>query len=758
MALLSFLVFLTILAAVLPMWEPLFSPGRALLFRDLSLTFLPAKAIWRDAIWQDGAIPFWNHFSLAGVPYWADLNLSPLHPLNFIFLLFPREYLPVALAWFISCHYGLLFLGGIFLLRTIRIPWPLAIPLGFSFAWNGFALSSYNLLNILGAQVATLFFLGFWWRHLQTRRSSDLVFASFFLALPIITGDPQYSYLLSILAFLILVLNQRHFHSFIYLGGLSLLAASAQLLPSIGFTLSSERGFSKISPEVLEIWSLHPWRFLDFFFPAFLGPMIPWQDFTAKNLLNPPDSFPFVYTYYAGAASLFALCLAVYLCVRRRNKNIFALISGIILFGFLSMGKFSPVPLNLWFSDLVPIWAAFRFPERLGFWITLAILFLQALVFRRLTLFCRLPMANRKNVFLLTLIPTLILGLFCLLFYRQGSFPSTAFLHSLIFVLVISSIFALYFRRAINKNIFYILLGFFLVADHALNIPRVIKTDSLEVLNLESLISTKKILNDIFSRQKDIQAGGAERVFSIGSYGGGLKEQWALLHGSTSAYFGIDSLNSSLTLAPKHTSEIFHALREAGNHKRLKAFGVRYLLQQNPDRSISAISLTDSLPAVFLRKDAELFNHESQALSRLLEPSFDLENNLILEQRATKPAIPNPSVSEAKIKILRRTGRSLEVELNGLNQGAFLVWNSNFHESWKAYGISDDEKNQLPVLRANTWAMAVEIPPLPTGKNFILKFSYEDPAIYLGILLSFVWLIISLGLLAREYSLNKRSP
>jgi hypothetical protein len=82
------LYFLFLLSPLLPLLNLLRKNDSAFLMRDIAICYLAAKKFWVESILAFHAVPSWDPLSYGGTPYRADLNSSPLHPLNFLFLLF----------------------------------------------------------------------------------------------------------------------------------------------------------------------------------------------------------------------------------------------------------------------------------------------------------------------------------------------------------------------------------------------------------------------------------------------------------------------------------------------------------------------------------------------------------------------------------------------------------------------------------------------------------------------------------------------
>lgn len=763
----------TLFAAIFPVHEAIFDKGKALLYRDLTVTFLPAKSIWREGIVRDGEVPRWNHYSLAGVPFYADCNLAPLYPLNFVFLLFSRADLPYAMAWFLALHYGLLYLGGYFLLRTLRLPARFALWLGFGFAWNGFALSSYNLLNMLGAQVATLFFLSFWLRHLRRTRALDLCAAGLALALPIYAGDPQFTYILAFVAAFLLWLHHGKWRSYFALGGLTVLIAAAQLLPTLDFALASARGLTRLSEANQVVWSLHPWRILDFFFPVFMGGLAPEASYWAGNLVNSPFNLPFIHAMYCGGSALFLLGLTWFLRHRQRGVRARALAWTFAFFLtlVLALGSFSPLPLYKWFAQGVPLWGGFRYPERLGFWLVLLLLLLQARAYRRLFLWLRFSRDRRGGPARLAfaLFPVMLCVALAFSALVAAPFPAAQLGHGSLVALASAALLACGIWRFVSPRLVGAALALLYVVDFATLVPNLVWTQSRTLAAPESYPATEKLLMDLRIREEALRAGGARRLLSSRAWDSGWDrarvhgildeasaltlEIWEGISGSTSAYFQIDSLNSSLTMLPLDVARLWVEARKTDAQKAIDLFSLSYILAREPGKAPVVQRNASALPYVFVSHGVEFTHTRETAAQRVLAPRFSLADTVVIETPIQDlPDIPPAANGAVGVTIISRGGGSLVLRLQPTDDsvGRHLIWNTNFHPAWRAYIERDGKLEALGLRRANAWAIAAALPPLKRGQEVVVRFAYEDPLIRIGKLLTLLGMGLALFLIVRE--------
>jgi hypothetical protein len=141
----------------------------------------------------------------------------------------------------------------------------------------------------------------------------------------------------------------------------------------------------------------------------------------------------------------------------------------------------------------------------------------------------------------------------------------------------------------------------------------------------------------------------------------------------------------------------------------------------------------DALQRVMLFRGFEVIEDEEKALRRLMDPSFDIHNKIILLVEPTLtiknvPAKTHVVIAEEKPEYVKIKGFS---SVNGL-----LLLSDTFHEGWKAYLDSKEVK----IMRANYAFRAVEF---PAGLH-IVEFVFLDPWLKKGMAISMIFLTLFL--------------
>jgi hypothetical protein len=351
----------------IPFYRILLYTDRALFFRDLARDLLVQKSIWAASIRAGDGIPFWNHFALGGTPFYSMIVGGPLNPLNALFLLFPQEEAPRALAFYLWVHYLLFYFGAYRLLRSYHCNRKLSALMACTLGASGYLLSVHSLGHLLSASVAVPWYFYFQRRYFSTNRILYLLLTSATIAWPIYGGDPQHTYMLALIsgaAFL----KRGKVKDWLLLGSLSFLFAAAQLLPTAVEILRSQR--LDIKSEELLYFSFHPLRALEIFYPLFFGNRYGTHEYWGGDYVNFAYKNPFIFSIYPGVLGIIALLLFPLFLKnwwKRKSLELYLLL-GFGLGLLLSFGVFFPVPLYDWCARFIPMFGLFRYPERFLFW------------------------------------------------------------------------------------------------------------------------------------------------------------------------------------------------------------------------------------------------------------------------------------------------------------------------------------------------------------------------------------------------------
>jgi hypothetical protein len=246
--------------------------------RDLPAYFYPAKTVIRSIV-LGGEFPYWNPYFSAGQPLAANPEFEVFYPPQWLI------FLPGYTFWFnahILLHVYLGLLGMYLLLRSLDLSIPASVFGSGSFGLGGFFLSYINIPPFFFALTWIPFILLFTRRFLLRHRTRDLAAGALSVGMMLLAGEPT-----TILQAVILIewmalylasqrkgsklRNAMEFTAaaaFVVICGVVI--GAVQLVPAFDHLRSSER-IRGLSFSVISQWSVPPRRFLELFYPNWMG-------------------------------------------------------------------------------------------------------------------------------------------------------------------------------------------------------------------------------------------------------------------------------------------------------------------------------------------------------------------------------------------------------------------------------------------------------------------------------------------------------
>lgn len=317
----------------------------------------------RDVV-LGGDFPSWNPFFSAGQPLAANPEHEVFYPLTWLILL-PRFDLAFHLLIVLHLYIAA---GAMYaFLRSLRLGPPAAFFGALSFVMGGLCLSYLNLLPYLFAVAWLPLTCLFARRFLLQRSWPDFAFASFFLGIQLLIGEPstilQTGILLGIYAVRVGVRQGgvRAIASGVALVGLlsiaALLLAAVQMLPAMDHAAGSvrSRGFPFAA---VTSWSLPPARLGELVHPNLLGhQMLNGQRVYWGGALYPDRGTPFLHSIYPGL--LFTTLLVAGFIARVRGAGLAAIVLATSV--LLASGAHTPLWQLLYDAGLV---RSLRYPEK----------------------------------------------------------------------------------------------------------------------------------------------------------------------------------------------------------------------------------------------------------------------------------------------------------------------------------------------------------------------------------------------------------
>lgn len=794
--------FLGLAFLCVPFYRILFYSDRVLLFRDLVRDYLPQKMLWANAFREGSPFPFWNHHSFGGTPFWAMNVGSPLHPFNFFFLLFPSGEESRALAFFLFFHYVLFYWGCYRLFRFFQLqPWPATL-FALSLASSGLSLSLHSLGHVLVSMVSIpwFFYFLFMWQKNKDRKFLFLPIGAF-MAWPIYGGDPQISYFLAIFFVLFhlfhLYLRKKSggqsswlsVSSFFCVGISAFFFSAAQLLPTAELALQSARTTSSIADVLL--FSFHPIRLLEFFFPLFFGNRLGFETYWAEQWVNFPYKNPFVFSAYPGIFFIWIFISNFFQKQKHSPHALTALIAS-ISFLILSFGDFSPIPLYQFFAEYFPLFPLFRYPERLLVW---TLFFLTAyLVFRSQpnSRSHSLGNSNDCSVDLISSstkielqnsvknwqpIPRIWVWLICLfgglaciaVFKKWIPIPLTAtigIVSTCIGLLIINEC---KIRWKESSTFFFLCLGI-IGADLIWNQTYLVWDVNKHVLDLERNSIVREIKKDIETRSAAVKSGASFRVspdlFSPLKHSNSYMDHISsTTHGildsvspNVLTIYGLEDISGYFSFVNSKRIDFWnHILAEGDPRHYFDLMGAYYLPKRN-QWQISNLSINDTAqPYLFAPETLFFVTSKEELFSTLRSAKFQTNRDVILQERKGESinAPVEQGIESGNFRITKRDGKRIQFQYFPKVAGGkkFIQINESFDKHW----VARVNGQKVNIIETNGWAMGIWI-HLTTSSPVEIELEYRNPWIFFGLLLTALWWIAFLiGICIRNYIHRNRT-
>ena len=752
--------------SMLPFLEFFLNSDKVLLYRDLSQVVLPAKQTLFQGLLAEGRIPRWDYLQSCGYPFYAQPVAAALYIFNLVLFLFDPRNLPQAVTLQVVIHYPFIFLGFYCLLRQLKVNASNARIFALVYAWSGYSLTANNLLHVLSGVLSLPWFIFFWLKSTQTKGAVWLFPASFFLALPVYGGDPQFSYifLLGVIVHLISFPDGLKARLFFLLLALSFLASAAQLIPTLEVYLDSQRAASNYVGDA-KFWSISPIRLFEFIFPNMFGTLRDESSYWYPKEADSPSSALYIQSIYLGFLPMYLFLWAA--CsgwlrrqwIRKRSNKL--LLGAGILFLLLSMGGSAPLPIYRWASDWIPVWASFRYPERLSIYFLLILILLAAPIMRVHDLALRL--AKPKKAMLSLLVPALIILSFSgSAWFAFKDRPNAGWpqIHTILltFLLCIYLLVLITKSSSQIKKIFWITL---ILADFIPLFPQWIWLQPASFAEAESYPTTVKIISDLEKRRDEIAGGASDRLLASnagfvpwlanadrslfdGTISYAVLSYWEALSANLPSYFGIPSVFGSYSFELRERKLLMDALALENRPLLMHLFGVRYVLLHSGNEPPQARVIDKSLPNFFFSNDVIFFSEHAALVSWFLSQKLDSIPKTAVEFLSGEEPPKQFSQSQfPKVKILHRDSGRAEFEIEAEESHAlplFFTWNQSFFKKWVPYF----DGKRLPLIRMNGWALGVELEAMEKGSHR-LEFRYDDLTIQVGTWLTILWFLCALG-------------
>lgn len=330
--------------------------------RDSIRVVLPLTKYFKERV-SRGEFPEWYPYDGLGQPFVAMMLSAVFHPLRLLDLLLP---IPLSLSASALMAYPLAAFGTYLCARrALGMGRHGALFAAISYAFCGYLVGISNTLPYLVS--AATFPLSVWasCRFARTPTPAVLLVAAAMSASVLFIGDVLgfASCVFAALLVAALVPTDRPWRHRAVIG-LAMIGASAalsapQLLPSL--SLIGERE-TMLVPAVAQRFSFYPLRTLEMAWgPLFISPKAGFVPQRVSMLIEPMGRSLWTDSAALGSIAFGLMVAAAITLARRRTPRLLGAVA--LLLWLLAFGRYTP--LYEWFFRLVPLWKAFRYPEKL---------------------------------------------------------------------------------------------------------------------------------------------------------------------------------------------------------------------------------------------------------------------------------------------------------------------------------------------------------------------------------------------------------
>jgi membrane protein YfhO len=736
-------------------------PGLVLIHRDALRFYLPIKQHLIERL-SAGELPQWFPYDALGRPFIGIAASGVFHPFTalYFFFSFHDAYRVSAL---ISCL--LAALGGFALGRTLNYSRAGALVAGLSFALSGYVASlTFNIVYLYSIAV-----LPFFCAALETalaRRRTWVIAPAIVWATVFLNGDVQTGYYYGFIA--LLWAGTRATCSYresalrlVLAGALAVLLAGVQLGPAGAVFAGSDRSRSETIHDEAVYWSTHPLRLATMVaapLAAEADPVV-----VGRFFFGNPEYGMWADSLYLGIP---AMGLALLGAWHRRDLRVLALLGSLAL--LLALGRYGG--LYEIFYTAVPLWSAFRFPEKLMGIVSFAIAMLAGAGLD--------AVRARKGA----LAPWVAAAVLCtgagigLRTEAVGVWVAASFgaPEALARMVTNSAGLACFYGAVAALGVWLILAGArrgYLRETLALGALTAIVALDLARVNLaayrtapaEAATFVPPLARAIAAREGTLAPGrfrmlslrdthylAPEPVHRLFGHDWETVERRQALDVAYNSQFHLESLfdylpGRNVTLKAMMPSLVRIDVAARYNvvyyiaHRTLFTDPIfaRAIVAQLPDYDLTLVR--NPLPA----KPRAYLSHRPERAASPVDPAVllarpDFLNGDVDVIETTDAALPGPALSGSAV-IERYTPEEVRVRVETL-QPAVLILLDVFDQGWTA---TLENGVKVPILRANALVRAVVVP----AGTHVVTFSYQTPLLKAGATASLVGCLLCLGLI-----------
>lgn len=722
--------------------------GNAYLWEDFVYQWYPFRQYAATAL-AAGEFPLWNPYTVGGMPFFAEIQTEVLYlPMLALTLFVKNGHLNVYWLELVNVlHYFLAACGMYLLARSFALRRMSALIAGTAFAFSGFMVTHAIHQVIIGVAAWYPLLLFMMRKALQEKRWTWVFVGALTLGHSFFAGSPQMSLFfyfflgIYVAVEIIATVGVRGLTTrpgLVLMGraatlvGLSFAFIMVQLLPTQDLSALSQR--ATITYEKGSEGSLGWGQLLTLLVPKFFGA----SDAHGYNWWGPGAYWQYWETSisFGVAPLLFALFSLRFF---RTNRHV-AFFASFALFALLfSLGK--NFFLHGLFFDLIPGFASFRNPGRMGVFVAFAGSMLAGFGFDAVLKGQFTEKEGKRWVttmvwisgVCLAIVIAALLGLFDGLFPFLAQQQQRTFVRrelAIALVTIIPSFFVFYalIRRSMPAGI----LGILLVAITFFDLYYIGAEQNTAPQNPEEHFAQATPLVGFLKSQNELfRVNTRNTQGMIMDRNQGLMDRVFTMEGYT-------PLMPARVFPPAATADNFYDL-----------LNIKYYLQTDSVRgTIGLKERPGYLQRAYLVFTTSVARNEEEVRARMTAPSFDPRKEAVVEDSTYTPISVSAPASGWQVRItdhrINRIGLTVETPQAGL-----LVLSEAYFPGWRA----SIDGAEAPVYRTNFVSRGI---PVPAGTHTV-DLVFDPPSFNRGALISVLTLLVCCGGIAASLWNERRS-
>jgi hypothetical protein len=725
--------------------------GAAFIGDDFIEQFYPTKSLAAISL-SKGFIPFWNPYTFAGMPFFADLQIAIFYPTNYLLKFFVSgdRLAPVVIQISICLQYLLCSIFCFYLGKHFKFTNSVSVIFALMFTYSSYMIIHIMHMALIEAVIWLPVIFLLWLKFLDSRKYIFVMSASVLMTFCVIAGYPQvsfYNYLFISIYVLIVFIQKIRDKDFatvksIIIGYIifivfSLGLSAFQIIPANEFVSLSNR--AKITYDFAIEGSVEPRFLMNFFIPKLFGV---WKfNETSNDIVwwGTKDIFTFTINNYYISILIIVLIVPVliYQVKNKINRPLTWFLIGVAGFSVLySFGCYFFFHKIIYYS--IPFFDRFRNPGHIlymyMFSTSLLVAFGINTIFKNKKAFAEIY--NKKYFIILLSLFGLVLimvyaGFFNVNVQQTGEkvneWIRSQYLVFYVFLTLTASLIYLYINNKVKLNLFIVLI----LVITALDLYITWHEQNNGSINPEVAYNQRKQKEDEFKEElksEIFRVNMREPGVIYMKRNGGMVSRIPLIEG-----YGALILDKYIPINKS----------EPGSSQTHDIMNVKYKLDPASLKSgnLNAVKFyvnRSYLPKARMFYDAKYFEiKDSVALKNYMAGNeFDHHKTIVIESDKKDfnlPVINDSILPKSEVKIINYDLNSITVEVETAENG-FLFLSEVYYPAWKAY---IDGKN-TELFRADYCERGVYV---EKGKHTIL-FNYESDTFKTGLTITFPMLIL----------------